>query len=77
VLVVADIAEALSADRPYRKAMSWDVTLDHLRALVGPAICGRCHDGLERFLVASSFDPFRRDPLLRPSRPASVEASRV
>jgi putative nucleotidyltransferase with HDIG domain len=65
VLAVADIAEALSADRPYRKAMSWDETLERLRSLVGGGTCGACHAGLERFLAATSFEPFRRDPLLR------------
>ncbi len=81
VLVVADIAEALSADRPYRKAMTWDQTLDQLRSLVGPGTCGVCQDGLERFLERTSFDPFRRDPLLRlnplpQSLPAAGTAAR-
>jgi HD-GYP domain-containing protein (c-di-GMP phosphodiesterase class II) len=74
ILVVADIAEALSADRPYRRALGWDQTLMQLRSLVGPATCGVCHRGLERFLEQTSFDPFRRDPLLRTMPEAAPHA---
>lgn len=65
ILAVADVTEALTADRPYRAAMPWDQALRRLRALAGSATCPRCQDGLERFLEKTGFDPFRREPLLR------------
>lgn len=47
ILAVADIAEALSAERPYRKALPWDEVLDVMRRQVCKAICPLAFEGLE------------------------------
>ena len=46
ILAVADIAEALSAERPYRKALPWDEVLEIMRRQVGKAICPVAFEGL-------------------------------
>jgi putative nucleotidyltransferase with HDIG domain len=47
VLAVADIAEALSAERPYRAALPQDEVFKIMRAMVGQQICGTAFEGLE------------------------------
>lgn len=39
VLAVADVCEALQAERPYRKALPWDDVMAIMRKLAGPGIC--------------------------------------
>jgi putative nucleotidyltransferase with HDIG domain len=50
ILAVADIYEALAADRPYRTASSREVALDIMRKDVGTALCPRAFRGLELLL---------------------------
>ncbi|WP_348845749.1 HD domain-containing phosphohydrolase [Xanthobacter sp. VNH20] len=52
ILTVADIFDALSADRPYRKAMPLDRALDILRNDIGTSVDGRCVRALEAVLQA-------------------------
>jgi putative nucleotidyltransferase with HDIG domain len=51
ILAVADIFDALTADRPYRAAMPLAKALDILAADVGTAIDGACFAALKRALV--------------------------
>jgi HD-GYP domain-containing protein (c-di-GMP phosphodiesterase class II) len=46
VLAVADIAEALSAERPYRSAMEKEEVFRLMRGMVGTSICGAAFEGL-------------------------------
>jgi len=50
IVTTADIFDALTADRPYRKAMSAGEALAIMRADVGTAIDARCFAALERSL---------------------------
>jgi putative nucleotidyltransferase with HDIG domain len=50
IVTTADIFDALTADRPYRKAMSAGDALGIMRADVGTAIDGECLAALERSL---------------------------
>lgn len=47
ILAVADIFEALSAERPYRKALPRERVLEIMRAEVGAGICPVCFEALE------------------------------
>lgn len=55
ILAVADVFEAMSADRPYRAGMSIDRILGIMREDVGSAFCGACvealHSCVDRGLV--------------------------
>jgi putative nucleotidyltransferase with HDIG domain len=51
ILAVADIFDALTADRPYRAAMPLAKALDIMAADVGTAIDGACFAALKRALV--------------------------
>lgn len=46
VLVVADIGEAMTADRPYRAGMPWDQVLGILRKDAGTALCAESVEAL-------------------------------
>jgi putative nucleotidyltransferase with HDIG domain len=46
VLAVADICEALSAERPYRAALPRDEVLKIMSGMVGNGICGMAFEGL-------------------------------
>ena len=48
MLTTADIFDALTADRPYRAAMSVSKALSIMKSDVGSAIDGRCFDALVR-----------------------------
>jgi putative nucleotidyltransferase with HDIG domain len=50
ILAVADVAEALSADRPYREALTPDVVLDIMRREAGTALDARVFEALEQVL---------------------------
>jgi HD-GYP domain-containing protein (c-di-GMP phosphodiesterase class II) len=50
ILAVADVAEALSADRPYRAALTPDVVLDIMRREAGTALDARVFEALEQVL---------------------------
>lgn len=59
-LVVADMAEALSAARPYREALPWKEVFEILGKDVGSAIDGRAVEGLKGFLATAGEDPLGR-----------------
>ncbi|HEY7026535.1 MAG TPA: hypothetical protein VH438_02960, partial [Gemmatimonadales bacterium] len=46
ILAVADICEALSAERPYRPAMPEAEVLDIMGEMVGTGICQVAYEGL-------------------------------
>ena len=46
ILAVADICEALSAERPYRAAMPEEQVLDIMGEMVGTGICQVAYEGL-------------------------------
>ncbi len=47
ILAVADVCEALSADRPYRGALPRDEMLAIMRRDAGPGLCPTCFEALE------------------------------
>lgn len=49
-LVVADVCEALRADRPYRKGLAWEQVLDILRKQAGTGVCAESLEALETLL---------------------------
>jgi putative nucleotidyltransferase with HDIG domain len=59
-LVVADMAEALSAARPYREALPWEEVFAILAEDVGVGIDGRAVEGLKAFLATAGEDPLGR-----------------
>src|SRR5262245_1147671 len=54
VLTVSDICEAMSAQRPYRDATSWDEVHDTLRRDAGKGVDPDCVAALERWYCASA-----------------------
>jgi HD-GYP domain-containing protein (c-di-GMP phosphodiesterase class II) len=54
ILAVADVAEALSADRPYRSAMAPDEVLALMREEVGSHFCPVAYEALEGAMSARS-----------------------
>lgn len=57
VLPVADIYQALSADRPYRAGMSPDRALGVMRRDVGSGLCPRVFAALERYVQHAGAPP--------------------
>jgi HD-GYP domain-containing protein (c-di-GMP phosphodiesterase class II) len=53
ILAVADVAEALGADRPYRPALGPDEVLDLMRQDVGSHFCPTAFQGLEGAMSAN------------------------
>lgn len=53
ILAVADVAEALGADRPYRPALAPDEVLERMRDEVGTHFCPTAFAGLEGAMSAS------------------------
>lgn len=56
VVSVADVFDALTADRPYRSAMPIEKALAIMRADVGKALDGRCLAALERAIASIDGD---------------------
>jgi HD-GYP domain-containing protein (c-di-GMP phosphodiesterase class II) len=52
VLAVADVCEALSAERPYRAALPPDRVLEIMRGMVGPGLCPESFAALEASMLA-------------------------
>jgi HD-GYP domain-containing protein (c-di-GMP phosphodiesterase class II) len=52
VLVVADVCDALSAERPYRAALPRERVLQIMRADAGTGLCPECLEALEQALQA-------------------------
>ncbi len=59
VLVVADMCEALMADRPYRKRLTAAQTLDLMSSEVGTGICPAAFVALQQFLSTTGYTPQR------------------
>ena len=57
LLAVADVAEALTADRPYRDAMPWEKVQKIMSNDVGTAFCGDCYEALERWHDKTTVTP--------------------
>lgn len=51
IVAVADVFDALTSDRPYRKAMDLETTLDHLHKNIGRHFDGICVDALTNKLI--------------------------
>jgi HD-GYP domain-containing protein (c-di-GMP phosphodiesterase class II) len=51
VLAVADVSEALTADRPFRHGMPIDQSLESMRRDAGTALCAETVAALERGLA--------------------------
>lgn len=60
-LVVADMAEALSAARPYRAGLPWNEVFGILEEDVGTAVDGRSVEALKAFLAGAGPDPLGRE----------------
>jgi putative two-component system response regulator len=52
VLTVADALDAMTSDRPYRKALTMEVALGELRAKAGTQFCPRVVDATLRVTSA-------------------------
>ena len=57
ILAVADIYEALTADRPYRDGMPPEKVEAIMSGMVGGGICGECYEALGRWLERTSITP--------------------
>ena len=73
-LVVADMAEALSAARPYRDPLPWSEVLGILEEDVGSAIDGRSVEALKAFLAGAGPDPLGREAPGAPPLPTLEQA---
>ncbi|SBS35174.1 Cyclic di-GMP phosphodiesterase response regulator RpfG [Marinomonas spartinae] len=51
IITTADIFDAITAERPYRKAVPAEKTLDIMQGSVGTAIDSRCFDALKRIIA--------------------------
>ena len=54
IILVADAFEAITADRPYRRAQSEDAALTELRSAAGSQFDPNVVEALERYLAARS-----------------------
>ena len=54
ILAVADIYEALTADRPYRDGMPAEKVDAIMSGMVGPGLCGDCYEALGRWVERTS-----------------------
>jgi putative nucleotidyltransferase with HDIG domain len=63
IITTADIFDALTADRPYRKAVPLGQTLQIMRAEVGSAIDRRCLQALEEAIRQTRLPAFDADCL--------------
>ena len=70
VLAVADIYEALTAERPYRAAMPAERALDIVRSERGTGLCPSAIDALERAVAAPPWTADLAQPAPEASRPA-------
>jgi putative nucleotidyltransferase with HDIG domain len=57
ILTVADMFEAMSAQRPYRDAMPWDEIESILRGEIGKGIDGACVDALRPWRQSTGLPP--------------------
>lgn len=59
ILAVADMYEALSAKRPYRKDLSEGEAMEILSRQAGTGVCPAALAGLQAFLAASKYQPIK------------------
>jgi len=57
IVSVADAFDAMTTDRPYSKAMTFDVALSRLRFLAGKKFDGGCVDAIEKAAAAGDLTP--------------------
>jgi putative nucleotidyltransferase with HDIG domain len=73
ILAVADVFEALTADRPYREAMPIAKALGIVREMAGSALCPAAVAGLEASLAGEpEFQAALAAPLSAPAAPAPL-----
>jgi HD-GYP domain-containing protein (c-di-GMP phosphodiesterase class II) len=70
IVSVADAFDAMTTDRPYSKAMTFEAALQRLRALIGKKFDGPCVEAMERASAAGDLSPAK-------ARRASIEARRL
>ena len=61
IILVADTVEAMTSDRPYRKAVSLDRVIDELRAFSGSQLDPQCVERMLRLLERDGEDFIRKD----------------
>jgi HD-GYP domain-containing protein (c-di-GMP phosphodiesterase class II) len=69
IVSVADAFDAMTTDRPYSKAMTFEAALSRLRFLAGKKFDGTCVDAIEKAAAAGDLTPAK-------ARRASVTARR-
>ena len=70
VLAVADVCEALTADRPYRDGMAPDEALAIIRRDAGTALCPVAVEALEGCTTPPRGSSQTQAPPTRPTRPS-------
>ncbi len=70
IVSVADAFDAMTTDRPYSKAMTFDAALQRLRQLIDKKFDGPCVAAMERASQAGDLSPAK-------ARRASIEARRL
>jgi HD-GYP domain-containing protein (c-di-GMP phosphodiesterase class II) len=70
IVSVADAFDAMTTDRPYSKAMTFDAALARLRQLVGKKFDGPCVEAMEKASGSGDLSPAK-------ARRASIEARRL
>jgi HD-GYP domain-containing protein (c-di-GMP phosphodiesterase class II) len=69
IVSVADAFDAMTTDRPYSKAMTFEAALSRLRFLAGKKFDGTCVSAIEKAAAAGDLTPAK-------ARRASVTARR-
>jgi HD-GYP domain-containing protein (c-di-GMP phosphodiesterase class II) len=57
IVAVADAFDAMTTDRPYSKAMTFEAALARLRFLAGKKFDGKCVDGIEKAAACGDLTP--------------------
>jgi HD-GYP domain-containing protein (c-di-GMP phosphodiesterase class II) len=70
IVSVADAFDAMTTDRPYSKAMTFEAALQRLRAWIGKKFDGPCVEAMERASAGGDLSPAK-------ARRASIEARRL
>jgi len=70
IVSVADAFDAMTTDRPYSKAMTFEAALARLRQLIGKKFDGPCVEAMQRASQAGDLSPAK-------ARRASIEARRL
>ena len=82
IVSVADAFDAMTTDRPYSKAMTFEAAVARLRFLAGKKFDAACVDAFERAFLAGDVEPGQGAPglgrlaPLRPQRPHRRRARR-